>query len=86
MATWIPIREAKKIPRAQAALDSEWKKSWDMKCWISGSVMEYDEVRKTALSNGKTVHSGRVFPLCVEHSELRLDQRLYKRRLVFECS
>lgn len=36
--------EAKKIPRAQAALDSEWKKHWCMKCWMAESATEYDEV------------------------------------------
>lgn len=34
----IPNREAKNIPRAQLALDSEWKQLWDMKCWIAESV------------------------------------------------
>lgn len=60
------IHEAKKIPRAQAALDSEWKKPRDMTCWIAGSVMEHDEVRRSALLSGKTGHFGRAFPLCVE--------------------
>lgn len=49
--------------------------------------MEYDGVRKTALSSGKTVHFGRVFPRCVEtRSELPPGERKYKGRVVFEGS
>lgn len=61
-----PIREAKDIPRAQAARDSEWKRPWGRKCWITGSVMEYDEVRRMALPSKKAVQFGRVFALCRE--------------------
>lgn len=34
----IPNGEANHIPRAQLALDSEWKQLLDMKCWIAESV------------------------------------------------
>lgn len=44
-ARGIPIREAKKIPRALAALDFERKKLWGMSCWIEGSATD-GEVRQ----------------------------------------
>lgn len=63
--------EKKKIPRAQAALDFEWKELWVMQCWIAGSVVEYDGVGRMALSKKKMVHFGCVSRLCVEkRSEL----------------
>lgn len=56
-----------------------------MQVFVSGSVMEYDSVRKAALSSGQVVHFGSVFPLCVEnYSELPHDERTYKGRVVFE--
>lgn len=32
VAEGIPIREAKEIQTARAAVEAEWKKSWDMPC------------------------------------------------------
>ena len=40
VAKSIPVREAMNIPKAKAALQSEWKKLWDMKCWDVDSVCE----------------------------------------------
>ena len=42
-------------------------------------------LRKKAISENRTVHFGRVFPLCgVKHSELPPEQRKYKGRVVFQ--
>lgn len=50
-------------------------------------MADYGEVRKTAKANGKTVHFGRVFPLCAEaHSELPSGHRTHKCRVVFQGS
>ena len=79
VAKSITIREANAIPTAQAALDKEWKKLWEMKCWEVESVYEYDAARSKATKNNETVHFGRVFPIVVERgSELPPEQRKYK--------
>lgn len=46
VAKGIPIPEAKRIPRARAALDSQWNQLWGLML----SVKEYDQVRREALS------------------------------------
>lgn len=61
VAEGIPNREAKKLSRAQAALDSEWEQLSGMKCRIVGSVMEYDDIRKTAQPAGAQYISGAYF-------------------------
>jgi hypothetical protein len=48
VARSIPIREAMQIPEAKKALDAEWQKLWDMRCWIAESVREVDDVRREA--------------------------------------
>ena len=81
VARSVSIKEAMQIPAAKKALDDEWGKLWGMRCWIKESVREYEEVRREADRDNKTVHFGRVFPICVEkHSELPLDQRKWKGR------
>ena len=76
VAKSISIREAQAIPKAKAALDTEWKKLWDMKCWDVDTVCELEEAKNRATKSGETVHFGRVFPIVVEKSsELPPDQR-----------
>ena len=85
VAKSLPLRDAERIPAAKAALESEWKKLWDIKCWMVETVCEYDEVRNKAAKSGRTAHFGRVFPIVVEKgSELPPDQRKYKGRVVFQ--
>lgn len=54
------------MTKAQAALDSGWKKLWGVEWWMAESVMEYDDDRKAALSSGTAFDFGSVSPLCVE--------------------
>jgi hypothetical protein len=78
------MREAAKIPAAKAAVDAEWKKLWDMRCWLPETVIELDELKNRASKEGRTVHIGRVHPLCVvKHSELAPEFHKYKGRVVF---
>lgn len=35
-ANGIPVREAKNTPRVHAAIGSEGKELWDMRCWATG--------------------------------------------------
>ena len=58
VAKSIPLWEALKIPAAKEALDNEWAKLWNMKCWEVDTVCEHDEVRNRATKSGKTVHFG----------------------------
>ena len=70
---------------AQAALNAEWEKLESMKCWLLETVAEMDDVRASAVRDGRTVHFGRIFAICVEkHSELPPEQRTYKGRVVFQ--
>lgn len=63
-ARGIPIREADKIPGGRAAIDSGWTILWDMRCWIPGSVKEYDRCWRDVLSPRKNARFGRVFLVC----------------------
>lgn len=83
VAKGIRIREANAIPKAPATMETEWKKLWNIRCWVSVSAMEYEDVRRSAEAPGKIVHFGRVFPRCVEtHRELPPDRRKFKGRAV----
>lgn len=60
VANGIPFCEAKKIPRAQAALDPERKLLWGARCcWIAESATEYDTDRQQhGLPSGTRCNSG----------------------------
>ena len=58
----------------------ESKKAWDLE-----HPREYDDVRADANRASKTVHFGRVYPLChVKHSELSSENWSYKGQVVFQ--
>ena len=85
VTTPIKPSEWSKNRAAQSAVDAEWKKLRDMRCWEEETVQEYDAIKNKALQKNITVHFGRVFALCVEkHSELPPDKRKYKGRVVFQ--
>ena len=85
VAKQLKMDEVMRTPAAKAAMEKEWKKLRDIGCWDLTSVREYDDVRAEALAAERTVHFGRVFPICHEkHSELPPDQRVYKGRVVFQ--
>ena len=82
-----PIKPSKweKIPAAKAAVQAEWDKLRKLGCWDPASVSELAQVKNKALAEGKKIHVGRIFELCVEkHSELPPEQRKYKGRVVFQ--
>ena len=84
-AKQLKMDEVNRTPAAKAAMDKEWKKLQDIGSWYLSNVREFDDVKAEALAEARTVHFGFVFPICHEkHSELPLDQRVYKGRVVFQ--
>ena len=59
-------KEIKASKRAQAALDKEWDRLSAKGTWNIASVREWRDVAAEAKRDGKTVHVGRVFGICVE--------------------
>jgi hypothetical protein len=58
-------------PRAKAALQSEWDKLRRQGVWDETRVRPWAEVAAEARKEGRTVHVGRIFEICVEkNSEL----------------
>ena len=71
----------------QEAIDKEWKRLRDITTWDEHDPKEYVNVQTEAILQGKTVHFGNVFNLCVlKGSELKADDvnRKYKGRTVFQ--
>ena len=49
------------------------------------NVQEYQDVANRASRTGKTIHFGRLFPLChIKHSELPKEFHVFKGRVVFQ--
>ena len=76
---------------AQEAVDSEWKRLRSLQkgkgTWDESNVQEYEKVASEAQAEGRTVHFGNVFNLCVlKGSELRDGNKgkKYKGRTVFQ--
>ena len=82
----IPIQEAKRIPAAKDAIDSEFRKL-DKRGFVDWSrVQEKSDVMVYAVDNGIEYHFGDLMTLCYEkHAELNLPQpkKVYKGRTVF---
>ena len=80
-------REMADEPDAQKAAASEWKRLWDKKVWDHKVVREWSDVSSEARKEGKTIHVGRIFGICVEKSsELPKSdpRRTFKYRVVFQ--
>ena len=77
-------------PKAKAAMQLEWDRlraQGDHGVWDESKVMEWDEVKRGAIRDKKTVHLGRIFELCFEkHPELPESNKLrkFKGRVVFQ--
>ena len=68
-------------------MDKEWANLWKIKTWMKETVCEYDSIKKKASANKKTVHFGRLFPICsLKGSELPQGHpsRKWKGRVVFQ--
>ena len=68
-------------------MKKEWDNLREKGCWDEENLRDWYQVRKEAKAQGKTVHMGRLVPLCVEkNSELSKDDpaRKYKGRVVFQ--
>ena len=83
----VSLKERREVPKAQAAMKKEWDNLREKGCWDENNPRDWYHVRKEAKEQGKTVHIGRLVPLCVEkNSELAPDDpsRKYKGRVVFQ--
>ena len=88
----IPRKMWASMPKAQAAVDSEWQKLRDADggrgTWDESSVTNYWDAQRQAKqkleTTGVHTHFGSLFDLCVEKgSELEESKRRYKGRVVF---
>jgi len=80
----VNMSEALRIPKAMEALQLEWDKLENQKCWLLETVREYEDVRDEAISKDLTVHFGHVRPLIFrKHSELEEKFHVYKGRTIF---
>jgi hypothetical protein len=80
-------REIEKSEGAQKSLEKEWKKLRDVHCWDETKVAEWGEIAAKAKREGRKVHMGRIFEICVEKgSELPSGHpdRKFKGRVVFQ--
>ena len=80
-------KERREQPKAQAAMQKEWDNLRNKGCWDENNPREWNQLRKEARLQGKTIHIGRLVPICVEkNSELPIDDpaRKYKGRVVFQ--
>ena len=72
------------VPGAKAAVDKEWDKLFKIEAFDLTSVAEKVDVVKRYRKADEKVHFGTLRSLCHEkHSELPLDRRVYKGRVVF---
>ena len=74
-------------PKAKAALQSEWDKLRRQGVWDEKRVRPWNEVAAEARKEGRSVHVGRIFEICVEkNSELPASdpRRKFKGRVVFQ--
>ena len=80
-------KEIRSNPKAQASLDVEWVKLEKKDAWLYDTVQEWKDVASKAKKQGKKVHIGKVFEICVEKgSELPIGHELrkFKGRTVFQ--
>ena len=80
-------KEIRSNPKAQASLDVEWVKLEKKDAWLYDTVQEWKDVALKAKKQGKKVHIGKVFEICVEKgSELPVGHELrkFKGRTVFQ--
>ena len=61
-----PKTELFSKPDAVKAMNKEWKRLWDKKVWDHDGVREWSDVAREAASQGKEIHMGRLFGICVQ--------------------
>ena len=80
-------REIEAEPKAQEAVRKEWDRLWKKEVWDASTVREWTDVAAEARRDGREIHMGRLFGICVEKAaELPKDdpRRKYKYRVVFQ--
>ena len=73
-------------PDAIQAMKKEWGRLWDKKVWDHDGVREWSDVAREAASQGKEIHMGRLFGLCVQKGSELPDgdkRKKYKYRVFF---
>ena len=79
--------ERRTVKAAQDAVDDEWRKLRDVPCWDEKGVREANDVVREAKRDGKTVHFGRIFDMCVQKGSELPDGhkgKKYKGRSVYQ--
>ena len=79
--------EVRSNPKAQKAMDDEYAGLRKAGVWLEDEVQEWNEVRKKAKKDGKEVHVGRIFGICVEkNTQFSKNDplRKFKGRFVFQ--
>ena len=81
---FIPMRQAMKIPAAEAAVDKEWEKMEKISAWNLTKVRSKKEVIDEARTSGATVHFASLMDIChLKNAELEAKHQKYKGRVVF---
>ena len=81
--------EVRQTPAAQAALQKEWQRLREIKCWDEARVEEWSAVRDRTKASGQKCHLGRLFAFRAEkNSELPSDHpaRKFPGCVVFESN
>ena len=58
--------ESLKSVSALKAQDTEWSKLWDQRVWDETQHNNFHAVRYEAQNQGKEIHLGKLFGICVE--------------------
>ena len=73
-------------PDAVQAMKKEWGRLWEKKVWDHDGVREWSDVAREAAQQGREIHMGRLFGLCVQKGSELPDgdeRKKYKYRVVF---
>ena len=80
---FIPVRQAMKIPAANAAVDKEWEKLEKISAWNLTKVRSKKEVIDEARTTGAKVHVASLIDKChLKNAELEAKHQKYKGRVV----
>ena len=78
------MKEVRKIPKAQQAVNEEWNKLRARGSWEVTKVKSKAILKMEAQLQGRTIHFGSLMDLChLKHSELAPEFQKYKGRVVF---
>ena len=79
--------ERRKQPQADKAMQDEWQSLRDHGVWDETNPQEWEDVRKKAQKDGRKIHLGYLFGICVQKNSELPDgnpAKKYKGRVVFQ--